>query len=726
MEYNTIESIFDAEGIMKHYKSDYIPRPSQIEAAGLVYKSLNQKAHVIMEGPCGFGKTFAYLVPAFLSLYENPMCTTSYGEDMKRRIVIATDGISLQEQLLYKDIPLVEKIFYNLYNKHLICTLLKGRQNFFCLAKAGELEATGAKTTEQAAVIKWAAGSTTGDFSELNFVPKYDTVTSVACTEEGECRGKRCPAYSVCFYQKHKQKALMADVIVTNYHLLFSDLKISLSSDSKTTLLPRYSSLIFDEAHKVADIYRGFMETSFSLNTIRYIRRKVTEMRKNSFINYMFSDQYKIDNVFGEEDGIADRNAKYPVSDKIESLLGVTQNLFNSIATKYLKHDKYSEVVLAGNGLHKPDFLQDVILEIESLYSSIMIIIERIERLSETKLDDPDILQTKNKLDAALRRLDENLHILKDLKSDTIKDDEVIWFDKSEDRGNDSMCERIAIKKKPVSVAQSMFDSFFGRDDLSCVLTSATLSVNGGYTYLKDELGLSLCSQSVVPKEINEFIGHSPFDLSAQELWYLPKKAVDAKLDRNSDGSNPFAEALTSITSELAVACRGGILCLTTSNKNMNLCYQAIVNAVRHHKLNIKVFKQGDMPKKKLVESFQEDRDSILVATKSFFTGIDVPGDSLRCVIIDKLPFQMQSDPVVLKRNAEDKSFFKYSIPAMIIDLKQAVGRGVRTIDDRCVIAIIDNRLSSAGYKNMIFGSFPYKMNGTREISDVEKFLHSN
>jgi ATP-dependent DNA helicase DinG len=290
---------------------------------------------------------------------------------------------------------------------------------------------------------------------------------------------------------------------------------------------------------------------------------------------------------------------------------------------------------------------------------------------------------------------------------DMVSDNKIVyWVENKEGK--------IHIKLKPVSVSDELYENFFSKRDLSCIVTSATLSVNGNFNYIKEQLGLN---RSIENKSVSEFIGQSPFDLKSQELWYLPTEIIDG----DSKNSRAFQELLPKQLIEILEVSKGGVLCLFTSNFNLNYAHSAVSKALP----KMRILKQGNLPRTKLIEQFKDDRDSVLFATRSFFTGVDIPGDSLRCLIIDKFPFPSPGDPVMMKiqKLLGPKTFGKHYIPEMVITLKQAVGRGVRTITDKCVIVILDGRMATANYKGEIFNSFSYEKTGTRNIEDVKKFL---
>ena len=251
---------------------------------------------------------------------------------------------------------------------------------------------------------------------------------------------------------------------------------------------------------------------------------------------------------------------------------------------------------------------------------------------------------------------------------------------------------------------------FLNSPKMRCIFTSATISSGNNFNYLKQSLGLD----KIEKDRVAEYLGKSPFDLTNQELWYLPEDAVPANDKR-------FLEVSLRQIEEIINATKGGVLVLFTSTNSMRECKKYL----EERNIVGRVMMQGEMSKSKLLEEFKNDEDSNLLATKSFFTGVDIQGHALRCVIIDKLPFETPTEPIQQKLNEEKGAFFKYSLPSMIISLKQGVGRGIRTIDDKCVICILDQRIASAKYKETIFKSFKYKKTATRSLDEVRNFTRN-
>lgn len=662
----TIKDIFDKDGPIKELKDDYTPRESQIKSAELIEGTVKNNEICILEGPCGMGKSFAYLTPIIKDIADNEFSKTA---------LIVTAGISLQEQLIEKDIPFVVSVMKNIYpnwSSDFSYTLLKGRQNFICQNKINELGGFD-KFTSRAMfkedfleVFKLANGKT-GDISELKFVPDSDMMSQISCTEQGECLGKDCEFGNSCFYNNHKKKLLSSNIIVTNYHMLFSDCKCG------GFILPNYDILVFDEAHEATNIFRDFNELKISENTPSYIRKKVTEL---------YNLNAAIKNIIDEK--------------SVSNLITSSQLFFSEI--KRTNDDIESSPKLIGD-------ISEIPSSVSELFDSLCAIENKCERVYANYFSESG--EFNNESDKKICAISSTLcqtcfelaTFIKDLASHINDENSVIWIS--------SQNNIYSLNFKPVDIGAKINKALFSDINRSVVFTSATISVSGQFDYFKNQLGLDLNK-----KKINELIGSSPFNLEEQQLWYLPNNALDG----NKFG---FDDEIVNHMIDIINQTNGGVLGLFTSVKNMNKVTRALRDAFPFKK----ILKQGDMPRTALVNEFREDGNAILIGTKSLFTGIDVPGNALRCVVIDKLPFPQVNDPVQQKIRNRPNAFYKYSIPDMIISLKQAVGRGVRSIDDKCVICIIDGRMATAKYKFKINNSFPYKKKGTRNIEDIGKFL---
>lgn len=691
-----IESIFAEDGIIKSLKPDYIPRPSQIEGADKIYDTLSKNENGILEGPCGYGKTFAYLVPMFETIAES---------EFKKKAVIVTNGISLQEQLYYKDVPLVANIFKEVYPEaEFKFSLLKGKQNFVCpkkVADAYEKKMT-AQLSNSPDVVKeidklidWSYKTDTGDLSELDFVASSEALRTVCCVKQGECTSKRCSKFRDCHYYNYRNKSELADIIITNYHMLFADMKTG------GMVLPKYDILICDEAHEMPDIYRDFLGYKISVNTLKSLRNEISEvLNGNKYLETMYADTVNTSYMIATAE-------KYFAEIRSGNMFTAWEDV-KLLDTVELKHESnLSEAISITKGVveQMAEWLQNTIEAITPVDGA------DYYNMSEKNKEELQAFEVLyNKTGTVLEELCKHLYVLDNYLEESKKKGFAWWIEKDKDKdGSDTHSS--SLNYRQVKVGENLNQNFFDKQGLSVILTSATLSVGGNFDFIKEETGLN-----ITDKPILEFIGASPFNLTEQQLWYLPPDAVNGN---DKDFDTKFVGQIE----KLIFATNGGVLCLFTSLKNMNIAYKELQwsNITR----NCTLLKQGMKPKLQLIEQFKEDKNSVLFATRSFFTGIDIPGDALRCVTIDKFPFPSPADPVMQKLSKEDNSFYKYFIPLMVIDLKQAVGRGVRSITDKCVIAILDNRMATARYKKRINDSFSYIKTGTKDLDKVSEFLNT-
>lgn len=691
-----IEEIFKEGGALSKLKDGYKERPIQIEAATKLYDMLefrgkellsmdDDKKCFIMEGECGTGKSFAYLLPILDKIARN---------GFKEKLVIVTSNISLQEQLAYRDVPFALDVIRKLYPEtpdDFSGVLFKGRQNFLCNKKMKDLVADSyvdgydiSGNTQFKDIQNWYFDTKLGDLSELSFIPEQNLLANLACLEADECPGtKKCESGKECFYAKHKNRIYNASVIITNYHMLFTDLSIQAGS-----LLPQYDYIVFDECHELADIYRNYKTVSLSSGTVKWINKKTTEMIKKDPETLTY---YK------------------PQLD-IAKLLFLVESYLSDLKKTYSKATfaNFEETLLIDdlNMTNAPDN-SELIKELESLITTYDIIAENLSAKMQYEEDEDkatELAKACSIADSLLEKLKEMTDLVNCFSKDyEIKDDSIQWIEFKKD-------DVITLNQKPLSVAKDMVENFYEKQNLKCVFASATISVGGSMDYFKEQVGVNLIDSS----KSDYFIGGSPFNMKEQQLWYLPKDAVEGNKAAEFNNRLPLQIA------EIIKACKGGALVLFTSYKNMKDTYDNLRFDLPR---SIKLLKQGDAPRMKLLDEFSEDENSVLFATRSFFTGVDVPGKALRCLIIDKLPFPQPTDPVQQKLSTQKDSFFKYSIPEMIITLKQAVGRGVRSVDDKCVICILDNRMATARYKVKISKSFNYEKTATRDINQVESFI---
>lgn len=675
----TIDDIFKKGGLLAQGNSNYKERPQQIEAAKLISEKINDEGHVILEGPCGFGKSLTYLVPALKRVYEDKKTEKKKGEDGEK-VIIVTSNISLQDQLINKDIPFVAEKLRKVYGTFLMYSTLKGINNFICKTK---LEMLTTDTTlldllddrdkkEQELIRAFAENSETGDLNEIDFTIKQDLRKMITCSDTNECDLQRCSSDTKmkCFYAGQKAMAKNSDIIVTNYHMLYAMKSVQSDVIADATIV------IMDEVHEAEDILRDFNATEVKEGTFEYIMNQIKAM-----VNKSTQD---LSSLF---EGI-----------DIEKLKDYAKTFFENIDTTYFKEDG-KQIILIKDQTYLPnkDNLELYMKKIEKGINSFIMRLENADY--KEMMENLDAINIAKKLRATTSKI---LDITSNVDKVLEDKNKVIWVERKE--------KTVILGYKEVDVSEKFKGMFLNSPKMRCIFTSATISSGNNFNYLKQSLGLD----KIEKDRVAEYLGKSPFDLTNQELWYLPEDAVPANDKR-------FLEVSLRQIEEIINATKGGVLVLFTSTNSMRECKKYL----EERNIVGRVMMQGEMSKSKLLEEFKNDEDSNLLATKSFFTGVDIQGHALRCVIIDKLPFETPTEPIQQKLNEEKGAFFKYSLPSMIISLKQGVGRGIRTIDDKCVICILDQRIASAKYKETIFKSFKYKKTATRSLDEVRNFTRN-
>ncbi len=455
------------------------------------------------------------------------------------------------------------------------------------------------------------------------------------------------------------------------------------------------SVIVFDEAHEIEDIMRDFTSIEYSSNSLDYVARKITEI-----INKCGPTYSPI------------------VSGDLEGLYVESENYLSQLIGYYNEKLKYGSYVFK-KGDSVPDS-HNITLKMERLNSSLGSLIGLLEvKASEEPSIESELAEIKGQIKSLQNTLKSYVSVISDISNKEILQDDslVVYLEKTKDK--------VSIVKKIIDIGDLFRETFLERSpqfneldelesrDLSCIFTSATLSIGSDFTYMKDKLGLNDI-QNPYKRKIEEYLGKSPFNLTEQELWYIPKDICNPK---DSD----YEEKVVHQIKDIIEACEGGCLILCTTISSLNKYKEFLCN----QGLPYNILSQGEMSRSKILREFEKDKNSCLLATKSFFTGVDVKGESLRAVIVDKLPFQSIMDPVQQKLKERKNYFGKYSLPGMVILLKQALGRGTRSVTDLCILSVLDERIVNSNYSEKILGSFDYKKKSTDNLELVKMFLQS-
>jgi ATP-dependent DNA helicase DinG len=588
-----------------------------------------------------------------------------------RRIVVSTGTKNLQEQIFYKDIPFLQSVLPG----KIRATYLKGRSNYVCLHRLRRAESTpvleGLDEIDYFnRVSGWAYETQTGDRAELADLPENISFWRHIDARSDICIGSKCPSFEQCFITRARQNALESEIIIVNHHLFFADL--ALRDKEWGQVLPDYSAVIFDEAHQIEDIAMQYFGASVS--------------------------NYQIDDLLGDisrleiKDVDAAREAT-KAGTRVSQMAG-------HFWLNFTEGDPRSAIPsLDGNGrvvLRRQMFQQvnrdgaEVITAAGERYVNLRAALTRLlGALQVVKGAPPE-------MEAILRRLEQ---LRFDLDFIVLGEEEMFVY----------WCERrgrgIFLQATPIDASGILNDRLFSKVE-TVVLTSATLTSAGSFDFIKNRLGIG---------DASELNAESNYDYQKQALLYLPPKMPDPR-----DGS--FAQAAGEEIIKILNASRGRAFVLCTSNAQMQTLRELV-----EYKIEFPVIMQGEGSRSGILERFRTTPNAVLFATASFWQGVDVRGEALSCVIIDKLPFAVPSDPVVAARqryidNNGGNSFSAYSVPSAVITLKQGLGRLIRSATDRGVLSILDPRIVTKSYGQSFLRSLP-PCRVTRKIEDVERFF---
>lgn len=655
MQKNNIEEIFGPDGLIAKFHEKYEYRPGQIQMAEAISNAFDSKKHLVVEAGTGTGKTLAYLVPAIAASIK-----------LKKRIIISTGTKNLQEQLMEKDIPFLQSMLPTKFS----AAYMKGRSNYACLYRinrSGDQPILdGIDDIDHFNEVRdWSRDTETGDRAELTYLPEKLSFWPRINAKSETCIGQKCPDFEPCFITRMRNGAEAADIVIVNHHLFFADLNVRGNQFGK--VLPDYGAVIFDEAHLLEDIAADYFGFQVSNYQIEELARDAAALPLTDAISVS-----NLTKAAAKASGLAEQfwirfvqarggDGRFPLMPDAFSVRGKDGEL--ELTTLGENHNSLDEALARLET--EADRYSEQSPEAESV----------VRRIRQARFD----------LDFITKQSDRNF---------------VYWI---EHRGRG-----IFLQSSPVDVSLLLKEKLFDKVG-TCILTSATLSTNGSFSFIRDRLGLAAGSTDTL-------LAPSSFDFQEQAIVYLPSSMPDP---RSSDFTSLAAAEIVKILHST----KGRAFVLCTSNASMRALFELVSSRVGYP-----CFLQGSMSKSGLLDRFRGTSQAVLFATQSFWQGVDVQGEQLSCVIIDKLPFAVPSDPIVAARSRfidenGGKSFFDYSVPQAVISLKQGVGRLIRSRTDRGVIAILDPRLRTKSYGRDFLNSLP-RMRITSNLEEVEQLLN--
>lgn len=662
-------------------------RQGQRDMAAHIADAYNDGGVVLLEAGTGIGKSFAYLVPAL-----------AWAKANGQRTIVSTNTINLQEQLVFKDLPLLRTALGDESHTPTFA-LLKGWRNYLCLARmqtalAGQqslLEPE--KHQELIGLAEWASRTADGTLGDLTVTPSHEVWDEVAA-EPDLCTRLRCPHFERCFLFRAKRAAAEADVVVVNHHLLASDLAIRSAQENwdEAAVLPPYQRLVLDEAHHLEDVAASHLGAQLSSRGVRRLLGRFERNGKGLLptLGYELKSQHDLLSRASLDllvqrllPALADaRRFTEAVFLRLHALLETSGSPFR-LDEEFAKAPVWSE------GLSQ---------ELDAALAAFRRMREDVETIAD-RMSQAELTERRTQLLGELRGVVRRLEGSSDGLNKTLRPvaggpATVRWVERTGPKG-----QHLALAAVPLDLAPVLRELLFDRV-ATVALTSATLAAGGDFGFLESRVGLSGDSSPVTVREILP----SPFDYPSQCLFGIPNDVPDPREDEAGHDA-----CVVRAISELAWASDGGMFALFTS-------HAALRRAATELRASLPprwpVLVQGERPRDQLLRRFREAGNAILLGTDSFWEGVDVPGRALRVLLLCKLPFKVPSEPLTaarLERLAEqgEDGFMGYLLPHAALKLKQGFGRLIRTRTDVGVVVLLDRRVVAKRYGPLLLSGLP-------------------
>jgi ATP-dependent DNA helicase DinG len=689
-----IGRIFGSQGVLAANLKGFEQRDEQMRMAFAVSEAFNRDRAVLVEAGTGTGKSLAYLIPSILWAVRN-----------NERVVISTNTINLQEQLIRKDLPFLARHAQVEFK----AALIKGRSNYACLRKLEHAAAEPSlfpdeSAAELTAIIEWSKSCADGCRSDLAFIPHSATWEEICC-EADQCGRSRCKHFNRCFFYRARREASAARILVVNHALLLSDIVLRGETGyDATAILPPFTRLIFDEGHHLEDVATSHLSLAISRGGIlKQLHRLVPAKAARAGLLTIVSNRLARDlpeaqeALYIELSGLLETH----LLPKTHDLATLTESTMDWLALA-VEHETGSaagreqklRVTPAVEGGHfwqecrqRLQALSDAIADYTSALRSLLRRCEDLpeklrERLSDQMVDIAGIEQR-------LQTMVEGF-----LFCIAGAEGYCRWLEVR--RGTRGLQARLCAAPLDISgqVKQTILDRF-----KTIIVTSATLTVGGDFGYLKKRTGFGLLE----PSRLEELRLASPFDYGSQVFVAVPDDMPEPTVPG-------FREALEQRVLQAVAISRGGAFVLFTSYDLLNKVHGALAPELA--RLGLVALKQGETGRHALLARFRREPHAVLFGTDSFWEGVDVKGDALRLVIIARLPFQVPTEPVQQARAEQIQAqggdpFRDFSIPQAVIKFRQGFGRLIRSREDRGAVLILDRRVTTKGYGKTFLRSLP-------------------
>ena len=688
-----ISRVFAPDGMMAHLKGFEL-RDEQLRMAFAVAEAFNGDRVALVEAGTGTGKSLAYLIPAILWAVRN-----------NERVVVSTNTINLQEQLIRKDLPFLARNSAVEFK----AALVKGRSNYACLRKLEHAEAEPSLFPDEASaelttIIEWSHSSQDGCRSDLAFIPHGSTWEELCC-EADQCGRSRCKHFGRCFFYRARRESSAARILVVNHALLLSDIVLRRETGyDATAILPPFTRLIFDEGHHLEDVATSHLSLTIARSGIlKQLQRLVPHKAGRAGLLTIISARITRDlpesqeGLYAELSGLLESH----LLPKAHDLAGKTEQTMDWLAYSVEHEGKAvtdrEQKLRVTPELERTPFWLECRQRLHALADAVNDYTSSLRTLVRRAKDLPDKLQDKladqlldtSGIEGRLQGMADAL-----LFFTTEAEGYCRWIETR--RSNRGVQARLTAA--PLDISAQLKETVL--DKLKTVIvTSATLTVGGEFNYLKKRTGFAL-----LPKErVAELQLASPFDYARQVFVAVPEEMPEPT-------APGYREALENHILKAVTISRGGAFILFTSYDLLNRVFQSLSPLLA--RLGLTSFKQGETGRHALLAQFRKEGNAVLFGTDSFWEGVDVKGDALRLVIIARLPFQVPTEPVQQARAEKIKAdggdpFRDFSVPQAVIKFRQGFGRLIRSRDDRGAVLILDRRVLNKSYGRIFLRSLP-------------------